>query len=255
MDNDILILPQMTQGNGNIKRWAFCIIAVLLTVASTVLAVVVLQPPSSAIDFNTLSSPDDIKEGEVYLINDMLSSGIFMYMGDADQKGVPRTSGKGIYLEKEYVYSYHTLALIEGEDGALCLTVFSVNKKDGELFDAVAEHDKKENQNGDPGSSLPLSVYVKAKRLGGEANAAFTKSKAEHSSAPGMEKVDWVYYEMEYYCDADESYTALATKEKREWLKVSFGVLPIAAFLLFIGLKKPRATENLYTEETEEEKG
>lgn len=240
MDNDSVSIQTFPdENNANAVPWILRIIAALLAVAATAIAVWALKAPPKAVDFTSLSSPEKIKAGEVYLIDDMLSAGIFMYMGDSDQKGTVRKSEKGIYLEKEYVYSYHTLAMADCGDSK-CLMIFSVKNDDGEIFDAVAAHDKKENEEGDPGSSFPVSAYVKARRLGSDASDAFTKSKEDHGSAVGMENVSWAYFEMEYLCGAEEDYAEAVTAEKREWLMLSVYAMPVVAVLFALSFIKAK---------------
>jgi len=240
MDNDIKQAPKLTL---TYKRLALGAIAVIFAVISTVIAVFALESPERAKDFETLNSAEDIKAEDAYLIKDLTCSGIFMYEGLAEETGTPRNSGDGIFLEKEHVYSYHTLAFKEQKDGSIFLFVFSVKRGDGELFDKIAEHDKAENKTGDKGSTFPTSVYVKAKELDRDAKTAFLKSKAKHEGSAGFENTRWAAFEMEYVCGAEDSYTSVVASERREWLKLSLGLLPLVALFLFLALRKDKPKE------------
>lgn len=243
MDNvNICIQPTPKDNGFSVMPWILRIAATLLAVACTVVALWSLSAPSEGIDFSSLASPEEINEGEVYLMKDMLSAGIFMYMGDSEQKGVARKSEKGIFLEKEYVYSYHTLAMADCGDGK-CLMIFSVKNTDGYIFDTVATHDKAENEKGDPGDSFPVSVYVKAKALGGDTTDTFTKSKEEHKGVVGLEKVSWTYFEMEYICDADESLVDAIRGEKHDWLMTSLYAIPVVILLFGLSFIKVNKKE------------
>ncbi len=222
------------------KRLIMGAVAVLLAVISTTIAVFALQSPAKPLDFDTLKSAEDIKEEQVYVIEDLSCSGVFMYAGLSEDKGVPRQNGKGLFIDKEYVYAYHTLAVKEQSNGKMFLFVLSVCHDDGELFDTVAAHDRAENATGDRGSTFHTSVYVKAKKLGADARKACTGSKAEHQNEAGFENTEWASFEMEYVCFADEDYEAIASAERRRLLKLSFGILPLVALFLYLALRKER---------------
>lgn len=249
MDKDINTRASFTL---TYKRLALGAVAVVLAVISTVAAVFALQTPPQAKDFSLVASEGDIKPESVYLIEDMSCAGIFMYEGLAEETGTPRNSGDGIFLEKEYVYSYHTLAYKEQEDGNIFLFVFSVKRNDGEIFDKVAEHDKSENKTGDKGNSFPLSVYVKVNELSEDAKTAFLKSRSEHENGAGFENTKWAAFEMEYLCGAKENYKAVLSAQNRKWLKLSAGLLPLMALFLFLALRKEKPKEEPLPEENEQ---
>lgn len=231
---------QKPKGN-TAKRVALAVAAVLLVVISTVMSVLALQAPKAAVNLATLASPADMKAGEVYYVDRLYSAGVFMYTGDADEKGTPRNSGDGIYIEKQHVLSYLTLAVIEdGVTGDTYLLTFSTSKSDGEIFDRVADHDKTENDNGDNGQPIPVSAYLKVKPLKGEPKKYFAETEAEYKKEDGMEGVEWLPITLEYYCGADDDYKAIAAAEKREMLKPALALLPIAVLGLVLALRKPK---------------
>lgn len=253
MDKDTVVFDTPAAPNRNTLNWVLRTVAVLLVVASTVLSVIILSPPEPAVNFEDITSTDEIKEDAVYLITDLKASGIFMYMGDADQKGTIRKSGTGVFIEKEYVHAYHVMAMARIKGGELCVMVFSVKKSDGEIFDLIAENDIKENAAGDPGNSVKVSVYAKAKKLRGDADKAFRDSMEKHSSTPGIDTVKWVFCEMEYYADGAEDYEKVASAEKREYLKLSLALLPVALFLFVFSLFSPKRSVSQGIEESIQE--
>ena len=135
MDKDTVVFDSTVSDSGSTFKWMFRILAVLAVVASTALSVVFLQPPEPAVNFDEITKTEDIKEDTVYRFDELKVSGIFMYMADSTHTGTPRNNGAGVFMEKEYIHAYHTMALANAKDGSVCVMVFSAGKNDGKIFD------------------------------------------------------------------------------------------------------------------------
>lgn len=250
MNEDAVFAPENTENTENaenesgtffVKRLVFFVLGALFLLVGTISSAFVLRPVPYPVELDSLESPEEVKEGVVYRISDLKLSGIFMYEGDAKEKGTPRESGEGIFLEKEHVHAYHTLALIEKEkDNKVYVFTFSVDEKQEDMFNRVAEHDAKENKNGDTGNSFATSAYVKVKALESDSAAAFEQSRQKTLGIVGAEKLNWNFYELEYCCDGDENYHAQATAEKREWLRITLIPIPFAVVCIVVSFIKPK---------------
>ncbi len=246
MNEEAAFAPERNEGDSNesgtffVKRIVFFAVGALLLLVSALSSAYVLRPVPSPVRLDSLESPADIKEGVVYRIENLKLSGIFMYEGDAKEKGAPRKSGEGIFLEKEHVHVYHTLALVEADGGRSYVFTFSVDNSHHDLFNRVALHDQEENLAGDTGNSFSVSAYVKAIALDKERAAAFEQSRQKTLGIQGAEKLSWRFYELEYCADGEEDYLANVTAEKRQWLKLTLAPIPFAVLCIVLSFIKPK---------------
>jgi len=249
MDNptDISCAPPQSQitKKGFAKRLALCLIAAALLGFGIVAVVAAIRLPSTAVDITTLDTPESVKAGDIYLINDLYFAGVFTYAGGDNSNSVPRNSGDGYYLDSKYVSNYFVLAIFE-TGGKNNVVMLSVDENDKAMFDRIAAWDKEKNNNNDKGATTPFSIYATAKNITGELNTRYKASQSTLAAAPGMENVVFLDMGMEYFCDADEDFDHAVTAKKRGPLIAAFVVFPIAVLVLYFAFRKPKnkATED-----------